>query len=285
MSEKKKPPVERKIVNVSQGTEKIVSTAKVAAAPKKGAGGLRTFAVVFWVLAILAEVAAILMLTRYIFIPEENLLMWLLIALGADLVFLVIGSQLWKRANRIAPASEKNKLKFWLWNNMGVIVAVIAFLPILILLLNDKKLDGKTKRLVSIVAAVALAVGGLASYDFNPISQEAVAAQSELAESVIDNGEVCWTTFGRRYHYFDDCTSLNNSATLYLGTVEQAVAAGRQDPCAFCVGRAELGERVITVLNELPEGGEEPEGQEGPEGEIEPEGEVEPEEEELEEGA
>ncbi|MCL2812879.1 MAG: hypothetical protein FWD25_13455 [Clostridia bacterium] len=249
MAETKKAPVKRTIVDVTKGAEEATSATKT---PKKSAGGLRLAAVIFWVLAIAAEVVAILMLTKYIFVPEDNLLMWLLIALGVDLVFLIIGSQFWKRANHIAPASKKNKFKFWLWNNMGVIVSVIAFLPILILLLNDKKLDGNTKKIVSIVAAVALAVGGLASYDWNPVSQEDVAATQAQAEELGD-GQVFWTTWGRRCHLYGDCPSLNNSATLFKGTMEDAVDAGRGALCTFCENRAELGEMVQQVTDLLPE--------------------------------
>ena len=247
MAERKKPPVERKIVDVSKGTEKTASTAKAYAPTpeaKKSARGLRIGAVILWVLAIAAEVVAILMLTRYIFIPEESLVIWLIVALGVDLVLLVIGSQLWKRANHKDPASKKNKFKFWLWNNLGLIVSVIAFLPILILLLNDKKLDGKAKKLVSIVAAVALLIGGLASYDWNPISQEELT-EAQVTANEIGDGRVAWTTFGRRFHLYEDCSSLNYSATLFIGTVAEASEAGRAELCKICEARAEAGERAL----------------------------------------
>ena len=203
-------------------------------------------AVIFWVLAIAAEVAAILMLTRYILIPEENLMMWLLIALGVDLVMLIIGSQLWKRANKVAPASKKNKLKFWLWNNLGVIVSVIAFLPILILLLNDKKLDGSTKKIVSIVAAVALVVGGLASYDFNPVSREEFEQMAHAQMVAAGSDGVSWTTFGKKYHLYEDCSSIVNSSNkseeTTNRTVEEAYDTGRVEQCLRCFARAGIPE-------------------------------------------
>jgi hypothetical protein len=55
---------------------------------------------------------------------------------------------LWKKANHIDPASEKNKAKFWLWNNLGTILSVLAFLPIIILVFTNKDLDKKSKGLV-----------------------------------------------------------------------------------------------------------------------------------------
>ena len=67
----------------------------------------------------------------------------LFIVIVLDLIFVVIGSQLWKKANHIKPASEKNKFTFWLWNNLGFIVSVIAFMPIIILILVNKDADKK----------------------------------------------------------------------------------------------------------------------------------------------
>ena len=61
------------------------------------------------------------------------LILWrsLKIAIKTTIICLIIGSLLWKKANHIDPASEKNKVKFFLWNNMGLIVAVFAFVPVL----------------------------------------------------------------------------------------------------------------------------------------------------------
>jgi uncharacterized BrkB/YihY/UPF0761 family membrane protein len=75
-----------------------------------------------------------------------------------DLLFFIPGSLLWKKANHIDPVSEQNKVKFWVWNNLGTILSVLAFLPIIIFVLTDKKLDKKSKNLVTVVAVVALAI-------------------------------------------------------------------------------------------------------------------------------
>jgi len=257
--ERKGPPIERKIVSAATG-EAVVSGSQAAGATpggKKGsARGLRIAAAVLWALAILAEAAAILMLNKTIYLPGENLTTWLIVALAVDLVLVVIGSQLWKKANRIDPASKKNKIKFWLWNNLGVIVSIVAFLPIIVVLLNNKNLDPKTKRLVSIVAAVALALGVATSYDWNPASQEDLAQAQEQAETLRD-GQVFWTTWGRRHHLYEDCSSLSRSATLFFGTMDEAFDAGRAELCKFCEPRANAGE--VAVLSEqareaLPEG-------------------------------
>lgn len=169
MASEKKKPVERKIISaseakkeskktVSSGEQRKVQEAKHApegSTPKGRAIGRRVAAVILWIVGILFEVAALLILNGTIYIGDNKLL-FLLIALGLDLIAVIIASQLWKKANHIDPASEKNKVKFFLWNNLGVIASIIAFLPILILLLKNKDLDAKTKKIASIVAAVAL---------------------------------------------------------------------------------------------------------------------------------
>lgn len=101
-----------------------------------------------------------------------------------------------EKANHIDPASEKNKVKFFLWNNLGVIASIIAFLPILILLLKNKDLDAKTKKIASIVAAVALVAAVGTSIDYNPVSSEQLA-EAENDAAAITDGMVYWTRFGK----------------------------------------------------------------------------------------
>jgi len=96
----------------------------------------------------------------------------IIIALVLDLVCVIIGAQLWKKANHIKPASEKNKFLFWLWNNMGLIACAVAFIPFVILALTNKNADKKTKAIATVVAVIALLIGGLASYDYNLVSEE-----------------------------------------------------------------------------------------------------------------
>ena len=136
-------------------------------------------------------------------------LFWMLIALIADLIFVIIGSQFWKRANDVDPASEENKFKFWLWNQMGLIVACIAFFPLVILLLNNKELDAKTKKIATAVAAVCMLIAGLASYDWNPISAE----QRDAMEVQYEGTTVYFTTFGKKYHIDPNCPTIINSST------------------------------------------------------------------------
>ena len=221
MAEKKK--VEREFVEASTGkTGK--RPAVVTAANKKSATGKRVAAVILWVLALAAEVGAILMLNGRWYIPEDQKMYWLIGALVIDLILVIIGSQLWKKANK------QSSVKFFLWNNMGLIASVICFLPIVILLLANKDLDGKTKKIVTVVAAIALVLASLFSIDFNPVSAEELAE----AQQTVGNGSVYWTQFGKSYHLDPNCHTLMRSSKVYQGTIEEAFEANRTDPCDFC---------------------------------------------------
>ena len=227
MAEKKN--VKREFVEASTGKTGS-RPAVVTAANKKGATTKRIVAVVLWVLALAAEVGAILMLNGRWYIPEEQKLYWLIGALAVDLILVIIGSQLWKKSNRLDPASKASKVKFFLWNNMGLIASVICFLPLIILLLTNKDLDGKTKKIATVVAVIVLIIASLFSIDFDPVSAEDLAE----AQQTVGTGSVYWTRFGKSYHLDPDCQTLQNSAVVYQGTIEEAFEANRTDPCDFC---------------------------------------------------
>lgn len=219
---------EREIIQVGEKAKR----AKITPEAKKRAAGLRWAAVILWLLAVGFEVLVILLLNGTLYIPG-NEMAYLIIGIVLDLACVIAGSQLWKKSNRINPASKKNKLKFFLWNQMGVIAAVIAFVPLVILLLKDKDLNPKTKKIVSIIAAIAalLAVG--TSINYNPVSSEDLAA-AQAESYTYSDGMAYWTRFGKCYHFNPDCQSLQNSASLYNGTIEEAFEANRSKPCSFC---------------------------------------------------
>lgn len=242
-------PKKKKIVSadtgkeVKAGSRKKSSSRKKEAAPVGNATGLRIAAVLLWVVAIALEVVALLVFNGTINLTFMPTLWQIIIALVLDLVCVIIGSQLWKKANHIKPASEKNKFLFWLWNNMGVIVCAVAFIPFVILALTNKEADKKTKAIATVVAIIALLIGGIASYDFNPVSEE----QQQAAMNAIAD-DVYWSPFGKVYHTHDDCQALNQSDQLTYGTVEQAIADGRTRLCAFCAKRDDIS-GVVTDQN------------------------------------
>ncbi len=197
------------------------------------ATGLRVGAVILWLAGIALEIVALLVLVGKI--PTSGDTMRWVLGIGAlvlDMICVIIGSQLWKKSNRIDPASEKNKFKFWLWNNMGVIASVLAFLPFIILLLTNKDADGKTKKIGAIVAVVALLIAGLASYDFDPVSQEML----DTANSVYGATVMYYTKGGKVYHPHEDCQHLSDSELLE-GTAEEAIRGGYTRPCKTCMAK------------------------------------------------
>ena len=241
---------EHKIISADTGEQvKPGSAPKPQTAPNlkpaKEVGNpkaLRIGAICLWVAAIIFEVLAVLVLFGKIHLTFMPVIWQLIVFIVLDLACLIIGSQLWKKANHIDPASEANPTKFWLWNNLGVIVAVAAFFPLLILLLTNKDLDKRTKAICTVLAAIALMVGGLTGYDFNPISEE----QLDAAVEALGDEQVYWAPFGKVYHTHEDCSSLNQSETLTVGTVEQAVAAGRTRLCYFCAQQ----DNITTVVTD-----------------------------------
>ena len=230
---------------ITTASDKTVSEIKKAQ-PVGNASGLRTGAIILWILAFAFEVLAVLVFFGKINITFMSTLTCAIIFIVLDLACVIIGAQLWKKANHIAPASKANPTKFWLWNNMGVIVACFAFIPLIILLFTNKNIDKKTKTVGIIVAIIALLIGGVASYDFNPISAE----EKNAAMAAITDG-VYYTPYGKVYHTHviddgtatghvhmpddeKDCPYLNRSDSLTYGTVEEAIAAGKTRLCSYC---------------------------------------------------
>ena len=234
---------EKKTHTVVKAESKTTASGKTAtqAKPKGNATGLRIGAVVLWVLALVCEILAVLVLNGKLNLKFMPTMYQLIAFLVIDLALVIIGSQLWKKANHIKPASKKNKFLFWLWNNMGVIVCVICFVPFIILLLTNKETDKKTKAIVTVIALIALLIGGVSSYDWNPVSEEELTA----AENVLGDEEVYWAPFGKVYHTHEDCSALNHTDELTYGTVDEAIAANRTRLCSFCANKDNI-QGVVT---------------------------------------
>lgn len=208
-----------------------------AAAPvdKSQAKSKRIIAWVFWILAIACEVLALLVFIGKLDLGFTTQMTQLTAFLVIDFILVFVGAQFWKKANHMDPISEENKLKFWLWNNMGVIVCCFAFIPFLIyVLFIDKEGDPKMKKVASIVAAVALALGIGLSADWNPVSEEGLAQ----AQQTLSGESVYWTEFGKVYHTDLDCQHLNRTSEPYEGDVATAIASGKTRLCKTCAKNA-----------------------------------------------
>ena len=208
----------KKVTKVSGGENAPQRTTFVPTEEAKAqAGKFRMYGILLWVLAVVAEIAAMVILFKKD--PEIALTtgkrILLIVILLIDLVLLIVGSMYWKRANRFDPASKQNTLKFFFQNQMGVVAAVVAFLPVVILSFIKKEY------LVGAIAALFMVGGGLASADYNPPSVEEYSQQSTYVKELMGSDHVYGTKSGTKYHLYNDCQYLKSDRTteIFEGTV------------------------------------------------------------------
>ncbi len=216
---------------------------------KSKATTFRVIAVLGWLVAIGCQVWAYFKLQE---VPVN--MVWMISLIVVALIFAIIGNVLWKKANRLDPASEKNKFKFFVQNQLGAIISVLAFLPMVILIFTNKNLSGKQKGILGTVAIAALAAAGLTGTEFNPVSKEQYAEQTAQVEG-LNNGinNVYWTPSGRSYHLFQDCGYINGKRTneIFEGTVANARELKKiTDLCDRCQNKAEKA-KSLDVDTEL----------------------------------
>lgn len=208
---------------------------------------LRLFAFLAWIIAIAVQVFAILKL-----ISNDNL-MWLIVTIVGILILSITGSMLWKKANRLDPASEKNKFKFFVQNQLGAIMGVLAFLPLVILIFLNKDSDKKTKGIAGSIAVVAMLIAGISGVDFAPPSvekytEEINAQTSTVKELNYDNDNVYWSRAGNKYHIFEDCQHIRNREGVTNGTVKQCWEdKSISELCLTCEKRARKEIEVISI--------------------------------------
>ncbi len=231
----------KKIIKVeddgSTSSTTTSSSFKVSAESKQQATKFRLIAIVMWLVAIGAEVFAILQLNK---VPINMVLIIALIVV--DLILAIGGSLLWKKSNRFDPASEKDKIRFFIQNQLGVIIAMIAFLPLAILILTNKNMDKKQKSLLGAIAGIALIIAGFIGADLNPVSVEQLDEQTAQVERLSGANLVYWTEHGGSYHLYKDCYHINGdkTAAIYEGTVAKSRELKNiDDICNTCVARAE----------------------------------------------
>jgi uncharacterized membrane protein len=137
---------------------------------KGSAKSLRIYAIIAWVIAIGTEIAGIVMLKRHMF-DKGNLalLIGLLVVIA---VFAIAGSLFWKKANRHDPASRADGFRFFVQNQLGAIITVIAFLPLLALIFLDKDMDPKNKKIAGGVGVALAMLATVIGIDFKPPSTE-----------------------------------------------------------------------------------------------------------------
>lgn len=207
---------------------------------KAKAGQFRLFAILAWLIAIAGEIFAILKLIH------NETLVWLVVAIVVILILAIAGNLLWKKANRLDPPSEANKISFFLKSQLGAIMSVLAFLPLVILIFTNKDINGKTKGIAGAVAVVALLAAGITGIDFNPPSIEKytdeINAQTDTLKQLTNGVDhVFWTKEGNKYHIYQDCYHIKNRET-FEGTVKDAWESRHIENgelCLTCKARAE----------------------------------------------
>lgn len=218
---------------------------------KRKATTFRWIAAALWAVAIAAEAVAIFWLLRQReFVGEDGGLVrntdtgllenqqataqfpqWAFITLIVMLVVIaalsITGSFLWKKANRLDPARKSDKLRFFVQNQLGAIIAVIAFLPLIILIFLNKDMDKGQKTTAGIIGVV-LAVAAVAlGIDYNPSSVEEYTADQSTVIQLLGQDEVVWVDGGSVYHVCEEVSDIQTGSEKRIGTTAEAVAAGK----------------------------------------------------------
>lgn len=210
---------------------------------KAKAKQLRIIAFILWIVAIGIEIFAIFKL-----ISNETMV-WLIVAIVLILIFAVTGSILWKKANRLDPASEKDKIRFFIQNQLGAIMGVLAFLPLVILIFMNKDLDGKTKGIAGSIAVVAMLIAGVSGADFNPPSvekyTEEINQQTTALKDLNVGDHVHWSNSGNKYHIFKDCQHIKGRNKIAQGTVQESFEKkGISELCKTCKSKAAKAQTI-----------------------------------------
>jgi len=154
---------------------------------QSAASRLRLFAAIAWVVAIGAEIAGVVMLLRHKF-DHGNLplLIGLLVVIA---VFAIAGNLMWKAANKQDPARASDTTRFFFQNQLGAIVTVIAFLPLVVLILMDKDMDPKNKKIAGGIGGVLAVVAVLFGVSFKPPSVEQYTQDMNQCATQIKTGQ------------------------------------------------------------------------------------------------
>ena len=165
-----------------------VTKAWAATQDQKGAAKrLRIYAGLAWVVAIGAEIAGIVMLKQGKFQHGNMaLLIGLLVVIA---VFAIGGSLMWKKANKHDPASRADGFRFFMQNQLGAIITVIAFLPLLALIFLDKDMDPKNKKIAGGVGVALALLATVIGIDFKPPSTEQYTQDMNQCAAQIKGGQ------------------------------------------------------------------------------------------------
>ncbi|MFJ6531576.1 hypothetical protein [Microbacterium sp. NPDC091662] len=218
---------------------------------KAKATRFRWIAGILWAVAIIGEGIGIFWLLRQrVFVGEDGTLVrnpdtglleeqgvtatfpqWAFITLLVLLVVIaalsITGSVLWKKANRLDPARKADKTRFFVQNQLGAIIAVVAFLPLVILIFLNKDMDKGQKTTAGIVGVALAALAVFIGVDLTPPSVEQYTADQSAVIQLLGKDEVVWVDGGKVYHVCDEVSAIQTGSEIRTGTTAQAVEAGK----------------------------------------------------------
>jgi len=158
---------------------------------KSASTRLRIFALISWAIAIAGEGYGIYLLKQHKFDAGTGggnlpLLIGILVGIA---VFAIAGSLMWKAANRQNPASKADAFRFFVQNQLGAIITLIAFLPLIVLILSDKNMDPKNKQIAGGIGAVLAVVAVLFGVNLKPPSVEQYTQDMNACATQIKAGQ------------------------------------------------------------------------------------------------
>jgi len=156
-----------------------------------------------------------------------NWAFWTLIGLLVVIAILtIVGSQLYKKAQELDPPSEANKVAFFLKSQLGAIVPLIAFVPMIVLIFLNKDMSKQQKGWAGGVGIVLALVAVVLGVNFDPPSKEQYTADQQAVIQLLGEDKVYWATgSGTVYHVCGTVSDLSRS-TVASGTTAEAVEAG-----------------------------------------------------------
>jgi hypothetical protein len=148
---------------------------------------LRLFALLCWIVAIGGEIAAIYLFYQHKFDHGNMpLLIGLLVGIA---IFAIAGNLLWKAANKHDPARASDTARFFFQNQLGAIITLIAFLPLVFLILSDKDMDPQTKKVAGGVGVVLAVIAALTGVSYHPPSVEQYTQDMNACATQIKTGQ------------------------------------------------------------------------------------------------
>jgi hypothetical protein len=154
---------------------------------KSAATRLRIFAAIAWAIAIAGEIAGVVLLRQHKF--DHGNLPLLIGILAGIAIFAIAGSLLWKAANKQDPARESDQARFFFQNQLGAIITLIAFLPLIVLIFMDKDMDPKNKKIAGGVGAVLAVAATLIGVSWHPPSVEQYTKDMNKCAAEIKAGQ------------------------------------------------------------------------------------------------